>query len=99
MLGLLVVLFLALVTGFIDAARQPADAFQGAQTSEGLTLIGILLSGGVGGLYWWFVVRRRVIEAKLQEPLPAYKLSGRARQRALERERGADLSSADDSAW
>jgi hypothetical protein len=58
----LVLLGTAFVAALVDIARLPAPAFRAVGRLKGAMAVLVLLSGGVGGLYWLLVVRRSVVQ-------------------------------------
>lgn len=59
-LAFLAALPVAAVSSLIDVVRRPAHVFDDAGMSKPMTVVGLLLSGGVGGIYYWLVMRRRL---------------------------------------
>lgn len=62
-LALLAVFPVAALSALVDAMRRPPELFDQAGLSKTMTVAGVLLSGGVGGIYYWLVVRRRLSAA------------------------------------
>jgi hypothetical protein len=63
-------LLLSLLTALVDALRWPSRAYTWAARSKAGTVIGIVLTGGVGGLYYWAFVRRDVKQGASEAPTP-----------------------------
>lgn len=53
----------AAISALVSAARVPESRWHVAGESRAMTMVGILLTGGLGGLYYWTVVRRRLDRA------------------------------------
>src|SRR2546421_12376458 len=45
------------IAALVSAARLPADAWHAARRSRGGTILGVLLSGGLGGIYYFASIR------------------------------------------
>lgn len=58
----------AVIAAFVDAARRPLWAFEDARRSKGLTVLGILITGGVGAVYYWLYLRRVIVRAQRARP-------------------------------
>jgi hypothetical protein len=58
--GALVGLFGLWVAALIDVGRTDHGPFVRAGTSKGLMIALLLLSGGLGAVYWFAIMRRRV---------------------------------------
>jgi hypothetical protein len=57
-LVVIVGLFALLVTAFVDAlVRVPDEAWRAAGRNRATTIGLIVLTGGVGGLYYWLAIR------------------------------------------
>jgi hypothetical protein len=54
----------------VSAARLPEHAWKIARRSKRGTLLGIVITGGFGGLYYWLAIRREVRAAVGQPPPP-----------------------------
>jgi len=59
----LAALWVSWVWALVDAVRQPAMAFRPTGISKGATVMLLLLTGGLGGIYYHLRVRRTVSEA------------------------------------
>jgi hypothetical protein len=63
LLAWVVALGVSLVTALVSAIRVPGYVWKSTRHSKSVTIVGILLAGGIGGLYYWLVVRDPVHEA------------------------------------
>jgi hypothetical protein len=75
MIGVLVLvlmafLAIALVTAVGSAARFERDRWRQVGRSKGATILLILLTGGFGGIYFWWRIRPELREAA-QRPAPS----------------------------
>jgi hypothetical protein len=52
------------ISALISAARMPGYAWQRAKRSKAGTVFGILLTGGIGGVYYWLSIRGPVKAAR-----------------------------------
>jgi hypothetical protein len=58
------------ISALVSVMRLPDYAFKAAGRSKSGTVVGILLSGGLGGLYYWFSIHRTVTDARKHTPPP-----------------------------
>jgi hypothetical protein len=56
------------IWALISAARMPGYAWQRAERSKAGTIFGILLTGGIGGVYYWLSIRGPVKAARDYTP-------------------------------
>lgn len=58
------------ISALVSAVRLPGYAWQSAKRSKNGTVLGILLTGGIGGAYYWLSIRQSVKEAQNRIPPP-----------------------------
>ena len=58
------------IVALVSAARLPAHAWKVAKRSKAGTIVGIVLTGGFGGVLYWFKIRPRVADAARRISLP-----------------------------
>jgi hypothetical protein len=68
--GLIVALWVSLISALVSAIRLPGYAWTTTRHSKRGTIVGVLLTGGVGGLYYWLIVRGAVRDALRSTPPP-----------------------------
>ena len=60
----LVALPVLAVTALVDAIRRPSWAYKAAHRSKAITVVGLLLTYGVGALFYWLYFRRLIVRAE-----------------------------------
>jgi hypothetical protein len=68
--ALLVALWGSAISALVSAARLPGYAWKGAGRSKAGAILGILFTGGVGGVYYWLSIHRQVTAARDRIPPP-----------------------------
>jgi hypothetical protein len=63
-LSALLILAMLAVFAVVDAVLTPAPAFRQAGSSKTLTIAALIVTGGVGAVYYFAVLRRRVAPHK-----------------------------------
>jgi hypothetical protein len=61
---LVVLMWVSAASAVVSAARLPEYAWRAAGRSKQGTILGIIVTGGFGGLYYWFFIRRLVRDAR-----------------------------------
>ena len=70
LLVLIAAMGVSAISALVNAARLPDYAWRAAGRSKTGTIFGILVSGGVGGLYYWLSIHRLVVDARSRSPTP-----------------------------
>ena len=87
----LVVVFLSLlllaVSAIIDAARTPTDRWRRIRRGKGVTIVLIVLTGGFGGIYYWWRIRSELRSASQSSSHAAPAPLGKRELRAIEAQR------------
>lgn len=65
-----VALWIMAIVALVSAARLPAHAWKVAKRSKAGTIVGILLTGGFGGMLYWYKIRPLVADAARRVPPP-----------------------------
>lgn len=55
---------IASVTALVDAIRRPSYIYKAARRSKSMTVAGLLLTCGVGAIFYWVYLRRLIVRAE-----------------------------------
>jgi hypothetical protein len=75
---LVVVMWVSAASAVVSAVRLPEYAWRAAGRSKQGTILGIIVSGGLGGLYYWLSIHRLVKDAR-QSNVPPRKSDPRSK--------------------
>jgi hypothetical protein len=70
LLVLVAAMWVSAISALVSAARLPDLAWRAARRSKTGTILGIIVTGGVGGLYYWMSIHRVVADGRTRTPPP-----------------------------
>jgi hypothetical protein len=87
LLAISVVLWIGAIAAIVSAARVPHERWRRAQRGKGVTIVLIILTGGFGGIYYWWRIRAELHSAALATAETAAPMPTNSQRRALEAQR------------
>ena len=87
LLAVFVALWVAAIAAVVSAIRVGQERWWRANRSKGATILLLILTGGFGGVYYWWRIRPELRSAHMSTSRPESVTPTKAQRRAIEAQR------------